>query len=259
VNGLAVPAGVRSGRVGVALKDVPFPSRYKGLDYLTQSATLTGLAGGVERRVRQVIDELGLRRVTGRRLRVMAPAERRAILIAHAILSDPEALVLQGPLDDLDPSSAASLALVIRRAATHRRLVVSVSDATPSSPARGLLDAADTILDLSFDGTVRVVDAAATANGEGRHYVVAVPRGAGPFAKELSQRGVAVAGFDAQGPTPEVVSRGEIGDRAGKLRIRLGNGVGTDTVLDAALALDLPILYLSPAELPPTVGEKRSG
>ena len=248
IDGVAVPAGVAAGKVGVARQDVPFPAKWRGLDYLVQSARLSGWSGSPERRGRAVIEQLGLSRIAERPLKVMTPAERRAILIAHAVVSEPTTLALEAPLDDLDQASASRLASLIERAATGRKLIVSVRDELPGS-ARELLETTDVIVALRPRGEVELLRAVDLSAAVGRRYVIAVPRQAGPFATELERRGVHIerlgAGPDAASP---VAFPPELGDQPGQFVVRLAEGLGTDVLLDASLALNLPIVHLAPAE-----------
>ena len=100
-------------------------------------------------------------------------------------------------------------------------------------------------------GDVEVLQAEALSRTAGRRYVVAVPRQAGPFAAELARRGVHVEGLQA-GPASSatlVVARRELGEQPGRFLVRLAEGRGTDAILDASMALNLPVLHLAPAEL----------
>ena len=255
INGEDISSAVASGRVGVALQDVPFPPRWKGQDYLVQSGRLSGRVGSAESRSQSVVAQLGLARLAGRRLQVMAPVERRAVLIAHAVMSDPATLAIQAPLDDLDSASASSLAAVLEQAASGRKLLVSVRDTAAGSPPRELLDAMDTVLSLSPEGEVTELGANSVSAARGKRYLVSVPRLAGAFCTELTQRGVDVLQVDTVGPGPATVARRNLGDHAARLLVRLKEGLDTDVLLDAAIALHLPILHLAPAELPGATGE----
>jgi hypothetical protein len=115
----------------------------------------------------------------------------------------------------------------------------------------------EAVLALSPQGEVTTLRASDLGSATGRRYVVAVPRQAGPFAAELAERGVDVVALDAPGPAPTVGAQGRVAQQGARLQIRLPRGVETDAVLDAALALDLPILHLAPAEVTPDNGERR--
>ncbi len=249
IQGNPAPEAVATGRVGVALQDVPFPRRWTGLDYLVQSAKLSGFGSLSEGRARAVVEQLGLSRLVGRRLEVMAPAERRATLLAHAVLTDPPTLVLEAPLDELDAASAARLAEVVERAATGRSLIASVRDPAIAGPGRGLIDAADAVLELGPRGEVAVVRGDPLRSSAGRQYVVAVPRQAAEFAVELERRGVHVERFGAGHHSTAAVSRSELSDHAARFLVRVAPEAGTDAILDASLALDVPVVHLAPSGL----------
>jgi energy-coupling factor transport system ATP-binding protein len=92
-----------------------------------------GLARAVVRsRLRQVIEELKLSELCGRRVLTLSGGERRMVVIAAALVSKPAVLVLDEPTTGLDPEARARLSRALDQAAASVSALL-VSEQDPAS------------------------------------------------------------------------------------------------------------------------------
>jgi ABC-2 type transport system ATP-binding protein len=83
------------------------------------------LSNGIARdRVPQVLDEVGLTDAAGTRLRKFSLGMSRRLGIATALLGDPDVLVLDEPVNGLDPEGIRWLRRLVRTAADDGRTVL---------------------------------------------------------------------------------------------------------------------------------------
>ncbi|HYQ14635.1 MAG TPA: hypothetical protein VEQ58_02725, partial [Polyangiaceae bacterium] len=73
----------------------------------------------------------------------------RALLVAHALLTDPLVLCLEEPLAGLDTHAEHTLLAVIERASAGRRLLVSLADPEQSGSTRRLVQSCNERLGLA--------------------------------------------------------------------------------------------------------------
>jgi ABC-type molybdenum transport system ATPase subunit/photorepair protein PhrA len=140
VGGVAVPQGVARGTIGLMRYDPLLPPSWSAEQLLSTSAELSGMPAAIAGRLAfQTLERLGLVELASRRLAHLPPAERRALLVAHAVLTDPRVLCLEEPLAGLDTHAEHTLLAVIERAAAGRRLLVSLADPEQSANTRRLL------------------------------------------------------------------------------------------------------------------------
>ncbi|WP_193318171.1 ABC transporter ATP-binding protein [Nonomuraea phyllanthi] len=85
------------------------------------------LAGMPRSRAETVLDLVGLGAVAGQRVRRLPAAPRRRLALATALAGDPETVLLDEPLDGLDPQEIAWLKELLRRLRGQGRTVLLTS------------------------------------------------------------------------------------------------------------------------------------
>lgn len=140
VGGEPMPRGVERGSVGIMRLDPQLPSAWSAEELLAKSGELCGLAPkSAAKNAFQVLESLGLAELGSRRLAHLQLAERRAVLVAHAVLTAPLVLCLEEPLTGLDTHGELAVGAVIERASAGRRLVVAVGDPGATAATRRLV------------------------------------------------------------------------------------------------------------------------
>jgi ABC-type Na+ transport system ATPase subunit NatA len=241
IGGAAVPVGVQQGSIGVMRLDPLLPPAWSAEHLLTSSAELAGMTKrSAERAAFKTLDALGLMALSGKRLGHLPPVERRALLVAHALLTDPKVLCLEQPLAGLDTGAEQLLLAVIERAVGPRRLIVALGDVSLGAGDRELYGRSDEQLRLSAGVVVR----AAADNAATSRVTATICRNHQAFAAALAQRGLQAH------PTHEAGILGALTSAhagpAWRYLVELTDG-STAGVLDAALETDAGLLELIPA------------
>jgi ABC-2 type transport system ATP-binding protein len=113
--------------VGYCAQPDTFPPAITGLAFVAGFLEVCGLdrrAAG--RRAEETIDQLGLSDAAGRKVAAYSKGMRQRIKLARAIAHDPPVLVLDEPLNGLDPMARAEVIALFRRwGAGGRHLIVS--------------------------------------------------------------------------------------------------------------------------------------
>ncbi len=112
-------------RIGYCAQFDTFPRRVTGLQFLVGYLTLHGM-GPVEARSRalRAIDRVQLTEAAGRRVAAYSKGMRQRIKLAQAMAHDPQILVLDEPLNGLDPMARAELIDLFRELAAEGRHVI---------------------------------------------------------------------------------------------------------------------------------------
>lgn len=140
VAGADVPLGVVQGSVGLMRLEALLPGTWTSEQFLASSAELAGTpAKAAPKLAFETLEQLGLVELAARRLAHLPAAERRALLIAHAVLTNPRVLCLEDPLVGLDTHAENCVLAVIGHASADRRLLVAISDPGLSPGARQLV------------------------------------------------------------------------------------------------------------------------
>jgi ABC-type multidrug transport system ATPase subunit len=126
---LGAPVGARETRARVAWlpEASDASSRLTAREAARLQAALYGLARADGRvRAAQMLHDVGLDALADRPLRTLSKGERRRAALAQALVSDPDLLLLDEPLDGVDPeSSELLLDLLARRAAAGKAVLLS--------------------------------------------------------------------------------------------------------------------------------------
>jgi ABC-2 type transport system ATP-binding protein len=140
IAGADVPLGVVQGAVGLMRLESLLPGTWTSEQFLASSAELAGTPAKTAPKLAfETLEQLGLVELGPRRLAHLPAAERRAVLIAHAVLTNPRVLCLEDPLAGLDTHAENCVLAVIAHASADRRLLVAVSAPGLSPGARQLV------------------------------------------------------------------------------------------------------------------------
>jgi ABC-2 type transport system ATP-binding protein len=110
--------------VGAMLEATGFHPGRRARDHLR---VLAAAAGVPDRRVDEVLDQVGLAGAAGRRVRGFSLGMKQRLGLAAALLGDPQVLLLDEPANGLDPAGIAWLRGLVRGLADQGRTVVVAS------------------------------------------------------------------------------------------------------------------------------------
>jgi heme exporter protein A len=111
------------GRIGLLAHE---PLLYRDLsvrENLRFHATLHGLDG--DARASELLDAVGMTRRAGEPIRSLSRGMAQRVAICRAVLHEPELLLLDEPLANLDPGAAGAVAPLIGRASGAARVLIS--------------------------------------------------------------------------------------------------------------------------------------
>ncbi|MDF3066728.1 MAG: transporter ATP-binding protein [Polyangiaceae bacterium] len=240
VAGEPVPRGVEQGKVGVMRLDPQLPVAWSAEQLLATSAELCGLpAKSAGRNAFQVLERLGLAELAPRRIAHLQLAERRALLVAHAVLTDPLALCLEEPLAALDTHGELAVMAVIERASAGRRLLVAVGDPGATAATRRLVQSCGERFGLAA-GVAVPLSAETSALAR---VTATICKNHQAFAAALAARGIAAH------PTHEAGVLGSLTSPVAGPCWRYLVELPTDSsapILDAALETDAGLVELIP-------------
>jgi ABC-2 type transport system ATP-binding protein len=113
--------------VGYCTQYDSFPAGATGRSFLRDALELHGIdSREADARALQSLHTVGLSEAGGRRIAGYSKGMRQRIKLAHALLHEPRVLVLDEPLNGLDPVGRAEIMdVVVRLAAEGRHVVVS--------------------------------------------------------------------------------------------------------------------------------------
>lgn len=241
LSGLPARRAVVEGAAGVALLDPPLPQAWTAERVLASGAELAGIARKTAVKLAQkTLERLGLVELGARRVGQLALSDRRALVLAHALLTAPRVLCIEDPLVGLDTAGEEALLSVLARASVERRLLVSLSNLDRSAVARQL--AATCTEQIRLVSGVAIREAAPSAPSS--RVTVTVSRHHREFAEALASRGLTAH------PTHEValldVLTSESDRRCWRFVIELPTP-STAAVLDAALETEAGLVALVPS------------
>lgn len=115
-------------RVGYLPQDFGVPAFQSVRSALASSAGLSGLHGAAVRRlIAELLEEVGLDHDADRRISTLSKGMLRRLGVAQALLGEPDLLILDEPLNGLDPSGRQAVAALIRERVEHGTTLVMSS------------------------------------------------------------------------------------------------------------------------------------
>jgi ABC-2 type transport system ATP-binding protein len=133
--------------VGLAPLDPPLPPRWTAREYLAWGARLAGSTKvAAQKEALATLSDLGLGGLGAKHLEELTLAERRALVLAQAVVTKPAVLIASAPLSGLSGPDAPYVAAVLDAATRHRKWIISLSNPHAGSPENGLATTADDVL-----------------------------------------------------------------------------------------------------------------
>jgi ABC-2 type transport system ATP-binding protein len=222
--------GPRGGGVncGTAPLDPPLPADWTAEQYVAWSARLSGASARAARELAgPALSRVGLGALRRRVLGALAVPERRALLLAHAIVTSPEVIIAEAPLSGLEGAAFDFVLAAVSAATEGRRAILSGARIDPGAPESVLSRAASHIVvllagEIALEGAPSDLFSAATIFG------LTVRSNTEPFRTELASRGIALRG----GPI--------------RFSAALPEGATSTDILAAARAADAALVELVP-------------
>lgn len=114
-------------RLGYLPQEAGFPRGFTTFGFVDYLAILKEWVNKAERHaeVRRVLDQVNLAEVATKRVHALSGGQRRRVLLAQALLGQPDFLVLDEPTNGLDPAQRARLRDVLSSAGQSATLVLS--------------------------------------------------------------------------------------------------------------------------------------
>lgn len=139
--------------VGAALDGAGFQRSRSGGSHLRALAAASGIPA---RRVDEVLAEVGLSQAAGQRAGSYSLGMRQRLALAAALLADPAVLLLDEPLNGLDPAGVRWMRSLIKdRAARGRTVLVSshlISEMALTADRLIVIDRGRLVADTTVDG-----------------------------------------------------------------------------------------------------------
>lgn len=135
VQGTAPAEGVEQGFLAGAPLDPPLPPRWTVTEYVTWSARLAGHdATEAKRLATSAIETMQLVGFAKTTLAAVVPHARRAVVVAAALATAPDVLVMEDPTGGLPEESSRTLAHILVKAVEDRPWIVFAARVPFTSP-----------------------------------------------------------------------------------------------------------------------------
>jgi ABC-2 type transport system ATP-binding protein len=200
-------------QVGALLDASAVHPRRSAYDHLLALARSNGIARA---RVGEVLDQVGLAGVAGRRVRAFSLGMRQRLGIAAAMLGDPPVLLFDEPINGLDPEGIAWIRSLMRALAAEGRTVFLSSHLMSE-----MEDTADRLVVIGRGRLVAETSVADFVASGTRAEVRVVAPQAGALAEVLTRSGADVVRQDTQVLVISGMPAARIGDIAAEYGLAL--------------------------------------
>ena len=140
-------------RIGYLPEGAPLYGEMTVIAFLNFIADVRGMAGASRtRRIEEVIDKINLQSVRQQTLETLSKGFKRRVGMAHAILHDPEILIMDEPTDGLDPNQKHEVRTLIKEMASEKAIIISthILEEVDAVCTRAMIIASGQLL---FDGS----------------------------------------------------------------------------------------------------------
>lgn len=214
--------------VGSAPLDPPLPGTWTAEEYIIASARLAGASSNVARDLApQALAKVGLIRARSRALRTLGLAERRAIVLAQAVVMSPDVVIAESPLSGLESPGVEFVLAAIAGVSAGRGAILSGSKLDPRSPESVIARSA-TYVAVLVGGEVALEGHPSDLFTGATVYGLTVRSNVDPFRDELASRGIELRG----GPQ--------------RFSASLPEGASTREIIAAAHAVKAALIELVP-------------
>jgi ABC-2 type transport system ATP-binding protein len=180
--------------MGAAPLDPPLPPAWTAEEYVAWGARLAGARRrSASDLAAQALARVGLLPARKRLTSVLSQAERRALVLAQAIVMAPEILIAESPLSGLEGAAATFVLDAIVQATEGRRAVFSVTRIDPASPEGRLARASSHVVVLA-GGEIALEGSPSELFSGVRVYALTVHNNAESLRAELALRGIPLRG-----------------------------------------------------------------
>ena len=176
VDGHNVTTHSHLGHVGIALFEPPLPPRMTVEEYLTLSLRTLGLSRRLaDASAHESLALLELSSMARCPLRSLAIPERRVLSLAASMIPESKTVVASTPLRGLEGPDNEYVLSVLGRLSTHRRMLVSASQANGTWAEQNLFIGATHVAILAHDALLWSGPAAELMNGAPKYALHIAP------------------------------------------------------------------------------------
>ena len=192
--GHSVADGAHVTVMGAAPLDPPLPPRWTAEAYVAWGARLAGVSrGSAGDFARAALAQVGLGAARKKALGALSLPERRALVLAQAVVTGPEVLVAEAPLAGLTDAAAAFVLAALTGATQGRKAVLSAARLDPGSPEGTLARGASHLVVIA-GGEIAVEGPPGELFAAAKVMSLTVLRNAAALRAELLVRGINLRG-----------------------------------------------------------------
>lgn len=144
-------------RIGYLPEGAPLYGEMTVFTFLNFVAEIRGMSGEYRKnRIDEVINKINLEAVRHQSLETLSKGYKRRVGVAHALLHDPEILIMDEPTDGLDPNQKHEVRTLIQEMAQEKAIIISthILEEVDAVCTRAIIIASGQLL---FDGTPKAL------------------------------------------------------------------------------------------------------